>query len=75
MLQVSVRRFDVFLTPEAAAALPQDLSEASLWRLHRRGAHKEHPLLLYGIRAVSPIKNGKGMVLPERVAAYEARTR
>ena len=72
-LQVQVSRYDVFMTPEAEAALPQATPEASLWRLRGRGSHKEHPLLLYGIRAVSPIKDGKGMVLPEQVAAYEAR--
>ncbi len=68
--QVKVERFDVFLTPEAEAALPAGASgELALWRA---GAHP-HPLTHYGIRSVGPIKLGKGLIDPERVASYEAR--
>jgi len=69
-----VERYDVFLTPEAEAVLPEDGPEVGLWRLRGRGAKlTEHPLKMYGIRSVGPIRLGKGMVVPERLAAYEAR--
>ena len=71
-LQVKVERYNVFLTPEAVALLPKGEPEVGLWRLRGRGAkHAEHPLKLYGIRSVGPIKLGKGLVVPERIAAYE----
>lgn len=69
-----MERYDVFLTPEAKAALPKEGPEVGLWRLRGRAAKfTEHPLKMYGIRSVGPIKLGKGLVVPERVAAYEAR--
>jgi hypothetical protein len=70
--QVKVERFDVFLTPEAEAALPAGAAgELALWRAGAR----PHPLTHYGIRSVGPIKLGKGLIDPERVASYEARAR
>ena len=71
VMQINVERYDVFLTPEVDASLPGGAGEVSLWRT---GAPpKQHPLSLYGTRSVGAIKLGKGLVNPERIAAYEAR--
>lgn len=73
-MQINVERYDVFLTPEVDASLPGGAGEVSLWRTGARGAPpKQHPLSLYGTRSVGAIKLGKGLVNPERIAAYEAR--
>ena len=74
-------RYDVYLTPEAEAAVPAGASEAhTLWRLGslRRlsiaGTGPDtHPLALYKLRSAAPISLGKGLVDPEHTAAYEAR--
>ena len=68
-----MERYDVFLTPEAEAKLPKEGLEVGLWRLRGlRATPTKHPLKMYGIRSVGPIRIGKGMVVPERLAAYEA---
>ena len=75
-LQVKVQRFDVFLTPSVEASLPVDAAEVTLWRPGACGGTanpKAHPLSLYSVQSVWPIRLGKSMVLPERIAAYEVR--
>jgi len=70
--QVKVERYDVYLTPEAEAALPAGAAgEVDLWRAGVR----PHPLTQYGVRNVAPLKLGKGLIDPEFVASYEARAR
>ena len=78
--QIRVSRYDVFASREAEAALPRGAAEVALWRpgalgeLKVRGASPDtHPLALYSIRSVGPIKLGKSMVDPDRTAAFEAR--
>lgn len=71
-----MQRFDVFLTPTVEAALPVDAAEVTLWRPGACGgvaSPKAHPLSLYSVQSIWPIRLGKSMVLPERIAAYEAR--
>jgi hypothetical protein len=68
--QVNVERYDVYLTPEAEAALPADAAgEVALWRAGTR----PHPLMQYGVRNVAPLRLGKGLIDPDFVASYEAR--
>ena len=74
--QVKVQRYDVFLTPAVKAGLPAGASEVTLWRVGAGGGGanpKAHPLSLYSVQSIQPIRLGKGMVLPERIAAYEVR--
>ena len=71
-----MQRYDVFLTPTVEAALPAGASEVTLWRPGAGGAGakpKAHPLSLYSVQSILPIRLGKGMVLPERIAAYEVQ--
>ena len=78
--QIQVSRYDVFASPAAEAALPRGAAEVALWRpgalggLKIRGvASGTHPLALYSVRSVGPIKLGKSMVNPDRTAAFEVR--
>ena len=78
--QIRVSRYDVFASPAAEAALPRGAAEVALWRpgalrdFRIRGVGPDaHPLALYSVRSVGPIKLGKSMVNPDRTAAFEAR--
>ena len=73
--QVEVSRFNGFLSTEAAAAKAEGAAEVSLWAPGARtAAARKHPLAMYDVRTSGSIGKGKGLVDPNEMACYEARS-
>ena len=70
-----MNRFNAFLSAEAAAEKAEDAAEVTLWAPGTRAAAGMHPLSMYDARTAGSIGKGKGLVDPNDVISYEARTR
>ena len=74
-VQIVVQRYDGHPSTKAAAAQAEGAAEVSLWAPGERGAAaRMHPLSMYEIRTSGAIGKGKGLVDPDHMAGYEARS-